>query len=186
MRAQEQRAHLRADRLAILHRALHAQLDVLTQIAQLVRSESTTQVTQEICPYSTNTDGGNQVDSGSSGRSSGLQRTHTSDSLVRSYSRGESLKRATWNGPSLSVTFTGARVIISPAPLHPQSSKAASASEHEHEHEQCPASSGAQSAHRGKMRACAIISSTLVLPELWSPTTTTCDQPNTRTRTYFT
>ena len=97
---------------------------------------------------------------------------------MRSYSRGESLKRATWNGPSLSVTFTGARVIISPAPLHPHISKAALVLHPLH------AIAHLQSAHRGKMRACAIISRTLVLPELWSPTTTTCAKQDTRTGTY--
>lgn len=54
-----------------------------------------------------------------------------------------SLNIAMCSGPSLSVTMTGLRVIISPPPL-------------------------------GKILALATISNTLVLPALWSPTTTTC------------
>jgi len=42
---------------------------------------------------------------------------NTSGSLVRSYSRPLSLNVAMWYGPSLNVTLTGARVIISPDPL---------------------------------------------------------------------
>ncbi|MPC22211.1 hypothetical protein E2C01_015223 [Portunus trituberculatus] len=46
-----------------------------------------------------------------------LTSSANSDSFVRSNSRVESLKEAMWYGPSLRVTMTGARVIISPAPL---------------------------------------------------------------------